>query len=214
VNSGNFSGSFLGAGGLAKQSSGTLVLGGNTTLTGGTTISGGTLQVNGSLGNGFVVVQPGGTLGGTGIVSGGIELNGGTLAPGASAGTLTTGNLYWNSGTILFELGPSSDLLEVGGLDGTAGTYAFTFGNLGWSAGTTYELISYTNNLIAVGNFTFTNGGGFAGYFTDDTTNDVITFTITAVPEPSTWLIACGAAGILCLLRFRKARAARVIERA
>lgn len=209
VNSGNFSGSFLGTGNLAKQSPGTLVLGGNNTLTGGTTISGGTLQVNGTLGNGLVDVQAGGTLGGTGTVSGGIELNGGTLAPGASAGTLTTGDLYWNSGTLLFELGPSSDHLIAGGLQGTADTYFFTFANLGWSAGTTYDLISYTDTLIDVQDFAYTNTGGFAGTFAYDSNNDVLQFTITAVPEPSTWLIAGGAAGLLCLLRLRKARAAR-----
>jgi autotransporter-associated beta strand protein len=211
VNAGNFAGGFDGTGNLAKQSSGTLVLSGNSTLTGETTVSGGTLRVNGYLGNGPVNVQAGGTLGGTGEVAQ-IVLSGGTLAPGASAGTLTTGSLLWESGTLFFELGPSSDHLIADGLSGTAGTYAFTFGNLGWSANTTYDLISYENNLISVGNFTYTNGGGFAGYFTNNTTNSVIQFTITAVPEPSTWLIAGGAAALLCLLRLRGARATRAAE--
>jgi autotransporter-associated beta strand protein/T5SS/PEP-CTERM-associated repeat protein len=200
VNSGNFSGSLFGTGNLAKQSSGKLVLSGTNTLTGETTISGGTLQVNGALGDGQVEVQAGGTLGGTGTVFE-IVLNGGTLAPGASAGTLTTGDLYWNSGTLLFELGPSSDLLAAGGLQGTADTYFFTFANLGWSAGTTYDLISFTESFIDVQDFAYTNGGGFAGSFAYN--NDVLQFTITTVPEPSTWLLIGGTVACLGVLRLR-----------
>jgi autotransporter-associated beta strand protein/T5SS/PEP-CTERM-associated repeat protein len=200
VNSGNFSGSIFGTGNLAKQSSGTLILTGNNTLTGETTVSGGTLQVNGTLGDGQVEVQAGGTLGGTGTVFE-IVLNGGTLAPGASAGTLTTGDLYWNAGTLLFELGPSSDQLVAGGLQGTADTYFFTFANLGWSAGTTYDLISFTDTLINIDDFAYTNTGGFAGSFAYD--NDVLQFTITAVPEPSTWLLIGGTVACLGVLRLR-----------
>jgi autotransporter-associated beta strand protein/T5SS/PEP-CTERM-associated repeat protein len=200
VNSGNFSGSLFGTGNLAKQSSGTLVLSGTNTLTGETTISGGTLQVNGSLGDGLVDVQAGGTLGGTGTVFD-VELNGGALAPGASAGTLTVGDLYWNSGTLLFELGPSSDHLIAGGLQGTVGPYFFTFENLGWSANATYDLISFTDTLINIDDFAYTNTGGFAGTFAYN--NDVLQFTITAVPEPSTWLLIGGGALSLGVWRRR-----------
>lgn len=207
VNSGNFSGNIAGNGALVKESSGTLILSGPTAFLGGTTVNAGTLIVNGSLsfGLGQATVNPGATFGGNGTV-GTIFLDGGEVAPGNSAGTLTAENLYWDSGTLLFDLGAdqaASDFLDVGGLQGFGSTYAFTFVDNGWVVGTTYNLIGYELSDIAVGNFTFTNGGGFDGEFFYQA--DTLKFTLTAIPEPTTIGLLLLAAAALLVLRSRAA---------
>jgi len=86
---------------LGKNGAGTLTLSGANTYTGPTTVSLGTLLVNtpGSLdSNSNVTVAANATLGGTGAVSGPVAVTG-TLAPGASAGTLTTGAVTFQPGS-------------------------------------------------------------------------------------------------------------------
>lgn len=201
IDSGTFSGEILGSGSLAKQSAGTLILSGQNTISGGTTVSGGLLQVDGFLGNGLVEIQSGGTLGGSGEVVE-VSLNGGTLAPGSSAGTLTLGNLFWYDGTMLFELGPSSDHLSVGGLQGFGGPYLFTFADLGWTEGTTYDLITFgvTPINFDLADIGYTNSGGFSGSFAFD--NDVLQFTLHTIPEPSTSFLLLLA--VLLAFHFRR----------
>jgi autotransporter-associated beta strand protein/T5SS/PEP-CTERM-associated repeat protein len=206
VNSGNFSGNFLGTGNLLKQTPGTLVLSGDTILTGSTTIQGGTLQVEGSLGNGYVEVQSGAILGGSGEVVEVLLQDGGILAPGSSAGTLTVGEVFWYAGgEMRFELGTSSDLLVAGalqGFDAPGEHYWFTFENRGWSEGT-YDLIqvdaAYTD--IDASEFRFTNSGGFAGTFAYN--NNVLQFTLQTIPEPSTCALLV-IAGALAIRRRRR----------
>lgn len=197
VNSGNFSGSITGAGGLVKDSSGTLVLSGFSQFTGGTTVDDGTLIVNGSLltGLGAVEVNAGGTLGGTGFV-GPVTLDGGTLSPGNSAGTFFPTEILWYDGVILFELGPTqntSDFINTGKLEGLGSTYEFAFVDQGVVNGTTYDLISFDPTLapiIPIGDFTFTNAGalnGTFGYKSVSASTSLLQFT--AIPEPSTWAL-------------------------
>jgi fibronectin-binding autotransporter adhesin len=112
-----------GAGGLAKNTAGTLTLSAANTLTGDTTLGAGTLILGGQV-NGNVIVN-GGTLMGTGTVGGGgnVTLNGGTFAPGNSIGTtVITGDYVQNAGSTLeIELQKtvgsvlSNDLLAVTG---------------------------------------------------------------------------------------------------
>ena len=203
VNSGNFSGGIFGTGSLAKQTTGTLILSGNNTIAGGTSITGGTLQVDGFLGNGPVEIQPGGTLSGSGTVVQ-ISLNGGTLSPGSSAGTLTTAELLWYGGVMLFELGPTSDHLVADSLQGFGGAYFFTFENLGWSEGTTYDLITMDGSPIDfdIENVHYTNSGGFSGTFALD--NNVLQFTLHTIPEPSTIMFLALAGAITLQSRKRK----------
>jgi autotransporter-associated beta strand protein len=208
VNSGNFSGNIAGSGGLVKATSGTLILSGQTAFIGGTTVNAGKLIVDGSLSFGFgdATVNSGGTIGGSGMM-GTITLSGGTVAPGDQAGTLTAQNLFWQDGGIEADLGPTpavSDLLAIGGLQGFGTTYPFTFVNQGWSVGSTYTLITFDLNNIPLNDFYFTNGGGFAGDFS--LTSSALQFTLTAVPEPSTWALAACAGVVACLLRRRRRR--------
>ena len=216
VNSGNFSGTITGAGGLVKASSGTLVLSGYSQFTGGTTVDGGTLIVNGSLATGLgpVEVNAGGTLGGTGSV-GPVTLNGGTLSPGNSPGTFFPTEILWYDGVILFELGPTpatSDFIDTGKLEGFGSTYAFTFVDQGMVNGTTYDLISFDPTLAAaipIGNFTFTNTGGFDGTFSyrsESASTSYLEFTV--IPEPSTWVLLF-LAGVLFAARRKRPAACR-----
>ncbi len=92
--------------GLRKQGTGTLYLTGNDTFAGPTVVEGGKLIVgkvaggSGSLA-GDAWVQSGAVLGGHGIISGSVVVqNGGTLSPGNSVGTLTVGNVRFDSGSI------------------------------------------------------------------------------------------------------------------
>jgi len=191
VNSGNFSGSITGAGGLVKTSGGTLILSGYSQFTGGTTVNEGMLLVNGALATGLgpVEVNAGGTLGGTGFV-GPVTLSGGTLSPGTSAGTFFPTEILWHDGVILFDLGPNaatSDFINTGRLDGFSlnSTYAFTFVDQGMVVNTTYNLILFASTSIAIGDFAFTNGGGFNGTF--GYSGNTLQFTV--IPEPSTWAL-------------------------
>jgi len=203
VTSGSFSGSITGAGGLVKDSNGTLVLTGNSAFTGGTTINGGTFLVNGALdtGLGTVEVNTGGTLGGTGYV-GPVTLNGGSISPGNSPGTFFPSEILWYDGDIVFELGPTqatSDFINTGRLAGfsPSSSYAFTFVDQGVVTGEAYDLMSFDPTLapaIPMESFTFTNGDGFSGTFSyrsESASTSFLQFTVitTAVPEPSTWAL-------------------------
>jgi T5SS/PEP-CTERM-associated repeat protein/autotransporter-associated beta strand protein len=197
VNSGNFSGTITGAGGLVKTSSDTLILSGFSEFTGGTTIDEGVLIVNGALltGLGTVEVNAGGTLGGTGDV-GPVTLNGGSISPGNSPGTFFPTEILWYDGLILFELGPTqntSDFINTGKLQGLGSTYKFTFVDQGMVNGMTYDLISFDPTLataIPIGNFTFTNGRGINGTFgyrSESASTSYLQFTV--IPEPATWAL-------------------------
>ncbi len=206
VNSGNFAGNIAGWGALVKQSAGTLTLSGQTAFTGGTTINAGTLVVDGDLafGLGQVTVNTGGNLGGSGTV-GSIFLDGGSVAPGSSPGTLVAQNLFWTDGLLVFELGPTpaaSDLLQVtGSVQGYGTNYGFTFLDAGWVEGNTYDLITSFTNSIDLGDYFYSNGGGFAGNFAYS--GSTLQFTVTSVPEPSTWALLLSA-GTFAALRLRR----------
>lgn len=213
VNSGNFSGNISGAGALVKETDGTLVLSGQNAFIGGTTVNAGTLVVDGNLSFGLGNVQlNGGTLGGSGSV-GTIFLNGGELAPGSAGGsTLTAQNLYWISGTLVFDLGATSetsDHLSIGGLQGFGTMYAFSFKNEGWVEGETYTLITFLESDIDINDFYYTNAGGFAGVFSYNAEGTMLQFTITAtpIPEPEIAGVLIGIlSGTLLLFRRRSVR--------
>ena len=119
-------------------------------------VSSGTARINGTIDANAVNVASGARLGGNGTINALVTVaNGGHIAPGNSPGTLTTGSLVLNSGSILdFELGaadvaggPLNDLINVNGdltLDGTLNVAISSGGTYG--AGI-YRLINYTGAL-------------------------------------------------------------------
>ncbi|MGP1257250.1 MAG: autotransporter outer membrane beta-barrel domain-containing protein, partial [Kiloniellales bacterium] len=109
-----FGGVISGSGGLTKAGGGSLTLTGTSSFTGGTAVTGGTLIVNGTLGD--VNVGSGTILGGVGSL-GALTANG-RVAPGNSIGTLSSGPVTFNPGSVLAaEIAPdgSADLLDVTG---------------------------------------------------------------------------------------------------
>lgn len=215
VGSGSFSGLISGQGAFVKNGAGTFTVGpgGNIVVMGAATVDGGTLVVNGAIGNGLgsVQVNTNATLGGTGLV-GPVTLFGGNLSPGNSAGTITVSDLLWQSGTIVFDLGPTqaqSDLIVTGTLYGEGTTYAFDFRDNGWVEGYTYDLISFGGtDSIDVNQFAFLNGGGFNGTFATNSTT--LQFTVTTVPEPGTWALLAFAAAATGAARFLRGRFRRL----
>jgi autotransporter-associated beta strand protein len=139
--------------GLAKNGTGTFVLGGVNTYAGTTAVNGGVLLVNGSIGNGLVTVKTNATLGGSGTINGAVTINnGGTIAPGTNGlGTLTVNaNVTLNTGAIAqFSVGASSSLLAVTGNLALNGTLNITAG-AGFGVGT-QTLATYSGTLSGAG---------------------------------------------------------------
>lgn len=109
----SFGAAISGDGNLDHYSGMTALTGANS-FTGNTAITGGTLVFNGSLGD--VTLGSEGTLGGTGTL--GALTAGGRVAPGNSIGTLSSGPVTFDPGSVLaVEIAPdgSADLLDVTG---------------------------------------------------------------------------------------------------
>jgi|GEM_PF-3450397 len=206
---------------------GTTFLTAASTYTGGTQLYGGTLvagNTSGSAtGSGDVGIHAGATLRGSGTIAGAIILNAsGILGAGESAqGELSASDLVWNGGgTISLRLGGTelvADRIELNGTltKGTAGAYLFDFGDIddGPQLGVTYGLIGYGSLDPAwdEGDFSFTYSGGgpgFNGYFTLNSTDQVLEFTVTTIPEPGTTCLWLGAA-LLAGWRIRSRRGVR-----
>jgi fibronectin-binding autotransporter adhesin len=209
---------------LEKSGSGTWILNGGNLNNTTATVSAGTLLVNGALANSSATVN-GGTLGGSGgSISGAVTINNtGVLSPGASIGTLGTGELSFTTGsTFLYELNtntPAGDLLDANGnlsFDGTVNLSLIDLGSNSLLApGSKFTLISY---------FGTWDGDTFNGYADDSTFNllgnqwyinyDDLSagsinggaftnaVTLTVIPEPAAALL--GSLGLLALLRRRR----------
>ena len=191
-----FSGAVSGEGALNKTGEGTVTLSGASanTFTGVTTVSAGTLQLDKTAGTdalaGAVTVNSGATL----LISASNQVN------NDSAVTLSGGTITRGSG--VSEVFGNLNLTEASFLDfgtGTAGT--LSFGEYAPSALLTINNFGLGNTLTfgsdltgSIGNssfFQFENGGiGSSSW-------DGSTFTITAIPEPSTY---AAAAGLIALM--------------
>ena len=194
--SSSYSGAISGSGTMTKSGAGSLTLSGASTYTNATTVSAGTLELNNTSGQ---------ALGSTASISvadnavllisqsnqindsAAITLSGGTITRGAGVSEVF-GALTLND----------DSFLDFG--TGAIGTFSFT--------SYTPSALLTVNNFLPGNKLTFTSNlssdiensalfsfGGEFQWDWDTTTPN--TFTITAIPEPSTYLAAAGLLGLM-----------------
>jgi autotransporter-associated beta strand protein len=197
-----YSGTISGTGGLTKSGSGTLTLSGSSanTYTGLTTVSGGTLELNKSSGNaiaGATTINSGAVLllsASNQVDSGAgdtVTLSGGTIQR-ASGVSEVFGNLNVTQASVINYSGGTGNSLTFTGLNYTPdGTLILELQN--FTQGNTLVIQNTSNwsSLINTG-FTFAGSGGFGSSSFVDNGGGIGTFTITAIPEPSTYAAAAG----------------------
>ncbi len=197
---------------LTKSGAGTQVLDGANTYTGNTTVTAGTLLLasSGSLAAGSPVDVNAGEFGGSGTGNGAVAVaSGATLVAGTSLvdnATFTlTGNLTMAPGSIVslgLGAGGTHDSFNLTGstilFDGTQ---SFAFLDQGAAPGLYSGIITGLVSAPDVSNWTVSNAS-WTGTFSLNG-NDV-DFTLTAVPEPASWLLAlAGLVGLAFLDRRR-----------
>lgn len=180
VRAGNSSGVVAGAGGLIKNSTGTLTFGGSNSIAGLTTVSAGRLVINGWHAAGATIATNTGVLSGAGTVGSTTVSGGGTIAPGSAgvglinvAGNLKfggSGNLNWQLQNAVGAAGAGYDHIDVDGaldLGSLASTNKFNI-NLGTLSGSSGETAGQASNFNKDNPYTWillTASGGFTGSF-------------------------------------------------
>lgn len=187
------------AGSLAKHGNGSLALTGLNSYTGGTQVFGGTLlgRSASAFGSGDVRVY-GGTLAGSSTITGSLFNEGGTVSPGVGVGTLTVLGDFaqLGGGTLDFEIDDgAADLLQVAGSALFGGTLGVTFvdGFAGLGLFTLLSVGSYSGLFSA-----FSVVGLSGGYGADLVyTAAGLQLSVTAVPEPQTWVLMLAGVGVM-----------------
>ena len=216
LESGSYTGTISGDGTIEFAGTGTQVLTSSSTITytGSTVVDSGNLQVDTDTSSTAMFVRDGATVSGTGILGITNIEAGGTIAPGQSPGTITTADFTLQAlanydaeidGTTA---GTGHDQIVVIGAVNLAGNLnvalsgSYVFGD---------EVILIENDGADAINGPFNglnegdtavNFGGF-DWIASYTAGDGNDFSLTAVPEPSSCLLA--ALGALALIRRRRA---------
>ncbi len=145
---------------LSKYGDGTLTLSGASSYLGDTTVHEGGLHVTGSLGATDVYVGTGTTLSGSGPLGDLLTIQpGATVSPGnapGAAGTITTtGGIYLNPSTLVFDLSsnPSSGNDRIINTGGT-----LTFNSTGGNLGPEFDF-NLTDSYLSAGTYTLISGG-------------------------------------------------------
>jgi fibronectin-binding autotransporter adhesin len=189
------SGDLTGGGGITKAGAGTLIVTGNNTYTGAVAVNAGLLNLNSGTGGAAasaasVSVASGATL----LISQSNQVN------NSATVSLSGGTIQRASG--VSETFGTLDLTGNSTLDfGTGGVGNLTFGT--YEGGTTPSHMLSVSNFAAgntlvfgsnVGSFLPTGGALSNAYFSFNNgfTYNSSTFTITAIPEPSTYAAAAG----------------------
>lgn len=194
------SGSFIGTGGLTKKGTGTLSLTAANSFNGPLNVQAGTLALAASSGSAAASVSSIGVTNGATLLvsqshqvnnSASVTLSGGTITR-AGGVSETFGNLNVSASSVI-NFGATS-YGSAGNL--TFGTYTpsslLTINNFDFGSTLVFRSdlrTSITNSSL----FSFTNGGISSSSWDEDTS----TFTITAIPEPSTYLAALGLLALL-----------------
>jgi fibronectin-binding autotransporter adhesin len=212
---------------VTKDNLGTWILAGNNTYTGATTVNSGALLINGSTATGSAVtvnnsgttLGGGGTIGGTVSVASGSHLSPGTTSAGNTA-TLNTGALTLSSGSFFnvdlngTTAGSGYDQVSVTGLLAISGSNLVVTVGGGLQTGNKFFVALNDGTDAVTGTFaqgstvTASNGYTFLINYTDDgggglLGND-ISLTLTAVPEPRTWIGPALALAAISFTQLRK----------
>lgn len=184
---------------LSQEGTGTVTLSGANTYTGGTSITSGTLFAGAgkALGDGAVTVG-GGTL----------DLNGSNVVNLTLA---SNKNFTFSNGTLKLDLGAGFDQITGGGTGKftlTGGTFALTLGT-GFDYGIIYQVFSgFDAATSTAAGLTFT-GFDTAAYQASLNNLGQLSFSPTAVPEPSTYAAIAGGLSLAGVVLGRRRFAKR-----
>ncbi len=197
---------------VAKAGAGTITLGGSNTLSGALSVEAGELKLDAASGGAANAVASLSVASGATLLvaqsnqvndAAAVTLSGGTISRGGGVSEVF-GNLNLTTGSFL-------DF-------GTGATGHLTFGT--YQNNATPSALLTLNNFLPGNSFTFSStsfttnsvGSYFAfgtGYVGSSITNTGSTFTITAIPEPSTYLAAAGLLAVLLWPAGRRMAAAK-----
>jgi autotransporter-associated beta strand protein len=194
------SGNLSGGGGITKQGTGTLLVTGNNSFTGAVAVNEGVLELASTVGG--AAAQTVSVSVATNAI---LLLSQSEQIKDAAAVTLSGGTIQRGSG--VSEVFGSLTLTTDSFLDfGTGDTGNLTFGT--YQNNETPSALLTLNNFLPGNSFTFSStsfstnsvGSYFAfgtGYVGSSISSTGSTFTITAIPEPSTYLAAAGLLAVM-----------------